>query len=97
MQTLAIEEEMTIFTAAQQKLRLLSFLESGDVLEIDLAKVSELDTAGLQLLILVKREAVRRGKALNFILHSKAILEVLELTNLTNAFGDQVILAPEEA
>ena len=97
MQTLAIEEEMTIFTAAQQKLRLLSFLESGDVLEIDLAKVSELDTAGLQLLILVKREAVRRGKALNFILHSKAILEVLELTNLTNAFGDQVILATDEA
>lgn len=96
MQTLAIKDELTIFTAVEQKNRLLAFLASGDVLEIDLAKVVELDTAGLQLLILIKLEAAQSGKALRFIMHSKVVLEILELANLTTAFGDPVVLAHNE-
>lgn len=96
MQTLAIEDELTIFTAAEQKSRLLAFLQSGDALEIDLSKVAEMDTAGLQLLILIKREAAQTGKTLGFVMHSKAVLEILELAKLTSAFGDQVVLAHNE-
>lgn len=97
MQTLVIEDELTIFTAAEQKPRLLAFLASGDELEIDLANVAEMDTAGLQLLILIKREAAQAGKTLRFVMHSKVVLEILELANLTTAFGDQVVLAHNEA
>ena len=93
MQTLAIEGELTIFTAAEQKSKLLDFLASGDDLEINLANAAEIDTAGLQLLILIKREAAKSGKSLSFAMHSKAVLEVLELANLTGVFGDQVVLA----
>lgn len=93
MQTLVIEDELTIFTAAEQKPRLLAFVDSGDELEIDLAKVHEIDTAGLQLLILIKRQAAQTGKNLRFVMHSKEVLEILELTNLTMTFGDQVVLA----
>lgn len=92
MQRLQIEGEMTIFTAAQQKDALLAFLESDDELEIDLSQVGELDTAGLQLLILIKRDAAQAGKTLRFALHSHAVLNVLELANLGAAFGDQVVL-----
>lgn len=93
MQTLDIDGDLTIFTVAEQKTRLLNFLASGEQLEIDLAKVSEIDTAGLQLLILLKREAARVGKKLSFVMHSQAVLEVLELTQLTGVFGDQVVLS----
>lgn len=92
MQRLQIEGEMTIFTAAQQKDALRTFLESDDELEIDLSQVGELDTAGLQLLILIKRDAAQAGKTLRFARHSHAVLNVLELANLSAAFGDQMVL-----
>lgn len=96
MQTLTIEDELTIFTAADQKANLLSFLDSGDSLELNLSQVAEMDTAGLQLLILIKREAARTDKTLRFTMHSKVVLDILELTNLTTSFGDQVVLAHNE-
>lgn len=96
MQTLTIEDELTIFTAAEQKQNLLAFLNSADDLEVNLAKVEEMDTAGLQLLILIKREAAQTDKKLRFVMHSKVVLDILELANLTTAFGDQVILAHNE-
>lgn len=96
MQTLDIQGELTVFTAAERKTQLLAFLKSSDELEINLADVSEIDTAGLQLLILIKREAAQANKTLSFVMHSQAVLEILELTNLTSAFKDQVILVRKE-
>ena len=96
MQTLALDGELTIYTATEQKTALLNFLASDNELELNLAKVTEMDTAGLQLLILIKREASQSGKTLRFIMHSKAVLDVLELARLTSAFGDQIVLPVKE-
>lgn len=93
MQKLALEGEMTIYSAAARKTDLLAFLDSADELEINLAEVSEIDTAGLQLLVLIKQEAKRAGKKLHFSLHSKAVLELLELANLVALFGDPIVLS----
>jgi anti-anti-sigma factor len=93
MKKLEIRDELTIFTAAEQKNKFLGFLNADDELEINLAHVEEIDTAGLQLLILVKQEAARTGKVLRFVMHSKAVLDILELSNLTTLFGDQIVLA----
>ncbi|MGD0958198.1 MAG: STAS domain-containing protein [Methylomonas sp.] len=95
MQTLTIENELTIFTAAARKPELIGFLDNGDELEINLSRIEEMDTAGLQLLILCKQEAARLGKNLNFVMHSKTVRDILELTNLADSFGDQLILAGE--
>jgi anti-sigma B factor antagonist len=96
MQSLTIENELTIFTASEMKAGLLAFLDTGSHLEIDLSRVVEIDTAGLQILILIKREAIQAGKSLKFAMHSKPVLEIMELANLTAAFGDQVVLAHTE-
>lgn len=96
MQIKNIEGELTIFTATELKLSLLAFLVSGDDLEINLADVTDIDAAGLQLLILLKREAFHAGKTLKFVMHSKIVLNLLELANLTSAFGDPVVLAHNE-
>jgi len=66
MQTLAIEGKLTIITAAELEASLLAFLNIDDKLEINLSKVSEFDTTGFQLLILIKRKAAQSGKTLRF-------------------------------
>lgn len=96
MQRLELAEELTIYTAMEYKSKLLAFLAQGDELELDLFHVQEIDTAGLQLLILIKREAANAGKKLSFTMHSKAVLAALELTNLAFSFGDQIVLAHSE-
>jgi len=92
MNQIAIEGELSIFNANEQKANLLNFLNSGIELEINLSQVDEVDTAGLQLLILTKRLAAQQGKILRFVMHSKELLDILEMTNLTSVFGDQVVL-----
>lgn len=83
---------MTIYRAASLKEELMALLEKGPQLAIDLSRVSELDTAGLQLLIMVKNEAVARGGELQLQGHSPAVLNVLDLCNMANFFGDPVVL-----
>jgi len=84
--------EMTIYNAAEIKPVLLHALEQSDEIEIDLAGISEMDTSGVQLLMLMKREAVIAGKALKLVGHSPAVLEVFELLRLGNWFGDPQLL-----
>jgi len=84
--------EMTIYSAAELKPALLAALEQGDEVDIDLSVVSELDTSGVQLLMLLKREAVAAGKRLTLSGHSPAVLEVFELLGLGSWFGDPQVL-----
>jgi anti-anti-sigma factor len=85
---LGIEGEMTIYTAAQLHAELLPFLERGCPLDIDLSMVTEVDGAGLQLLMFAKRETLRSGAALQLSGHSQAVLEVFELCDLASTLGD---------
>jgi len=84
--------EMTIYDAAELKPALLHALGQSDEIEIDLADISEIDTSGVQLLMLMKREATDAGKALTLVGHSPAVLEVFELLGLGNWFGDPQLL-----
>lgn len=84
--------EMTIYHAAEMKGELLPCIDCGAEVEIDLSGVSEMDTAGFQLLLLVKREAADAGKLLRLVAHSPATLEVLDLFNMASYFGDPVVM-----
>ena len=61
-QTLCLTKDMTIYNALDQKHELLDALIGSDDIELDLSQVGKIDTAGLQLLILLKKEALRAGK-----------------------------------
>jgi anti-anti-sigma factor len=89
---LPIEGELTIYTAADTKGKLVAAFESNQPVEIDLSQVDEIDSAGLQLLILAKREAARKERTLTLVNHSQAVVECLDMCNLASEFGDQVIL-----
>jgi anti-sigma B factor antagonist len=87
----AIEGEMTIYEAATFKEELLSTLQAHEAVELDLSGVQEIDSAGLQLLLLVKREAAERERQVGFSNHSQAVLDVFDLCGLFHFFGDQVV------
>jgi anti-sigma B factor antagonist len=86
---LRIEGELTIFRALELK---PVVLEAPYPLEIDLSGVTEMDTAGLQLLMVAKRDAVLAGREFRLVGHSPAVIEVLELLNVAAYFGDHLVL-----
>jgi anti-sigma B factor antagonist len=94
---IALDGEMTIYTAADLKARLLNALAEGEELEVDLSGVSELDSAGLQIMVLLKREAGDQSKRVRFVDHSQAVLDVLDLTDLGSVFGDPVLIRSQAA
>ena len=88
-----LDGEVTIYHAATQKELLLGALAGcGGTLEVDLSAVTEIDTAGLQLLMLLKRCAQRQGCELRLLGHSPAVLEVFELVNVAAVFGDPLLI-----
>ncbi|THF65068.1 STAS domain-containing protein [Pseudothauera rhizosphaerae] len=96
-QRLAIIEDMTIYNAATQKQALVEALAACDELELDLSTVGEIDTAGFQLLVLVKREAARLGKQAHIVAHSPAVSEVVDFFNMAAHFGDPILVPAQEA
>jgi len=92
---LKISDEMTIYTAAEQKEQLLGYFQRCQELELDLSGVSEIDSAGLQLLIMLKNEAVKSDKEVRYHSHSQAVVDVLELVNLATRFGDPIMIPKE--
>ena len=91
-----VRGNMTIYEAAADKPVLLEALARANELEIDLSAVAEMDTAGLQLLILAERESLKEGKRLSIIAHSESSLDVLDRYNLVSYFGDPVVITRPE-
>lgn len=89
---IAIADDMTIYNATAQKQQLIDALVAHDKLEIDLSAVAEIDTAGIQLLILLKREARRLDKHITIVAHSPAVREVVDFFNLAADFGDPMLI-----
>lgn len=82
--TLHIEGEMTIYRAAELKRELLAALDQASTLELDLSKVTDIDGAGIQLLILAMRTAREQGVALHTVDHSAAVREVFALLGFSD-------------
>ena len=93
---IALDGEMTIYAAQALKDELLAPLAQCETAELDLSGVSDIDSAGLQLLILAKTETQTRGKTLSITGHSPAVLEILELCDLEGFFGDNVLIHSQE-
>jgi anti-sigma B factor antagonist len=92
--TVLADGSMNIYVAARQKTILLEVLQKHQHIRVDLSKVEEMDTAGLQLLLLLKHTASQTGKDVSLVAHSPASLEVINRYKLTGYFGDSVIMAP---
>jgi anti-sigma B factor antagonist len=81
-----VEGELTIYTAAEMKEKIGALLKSESI-EIDLSQVGEIDTAGLQLLLLAQRECAKQEKPIVFSNPSEAVLACWNMCNLKETFG----------
>ena len=93
---LSIAGEFTIFTAAMLKQDLLEAISqtAAAEIDIDLSEVSEIDSAGLQLMVMAKREAAACGKNVRFVRHSDPVLDLIDLCDLSGFFGDPMLIRP---
>jgi anti-anti-sigma factor len=88
------EGEMTIYQAAEFMNTLLDGIsgDNGREIEINLSGVTEMDTAGFQLLVLAKREALRHNKTLRLVSHGAVTLAIMDLYSMASYFGDPVVI-----
>jgi anti-anti-sigma factor len=89
---ITLDGELTIYRAADLKVTVLDALRKTRVLEIDLSGVTELDTAGLQVLMLAKQTAAADQRELRLLQHSPAVVEIFEMLDLVAFFGDAVLI-----
>jgi len=80
--------EMTIYRAAELKQEILAQLDQHALLEFDLSEVSEIDSAGLQLLFLAASTAAARQGVACIGPRSAAVREVFAILGLDSRFPD---------
>jgi anti-anti-sigma factor len=81
---LAVEGELTIYRAAELHPVLLDAVHTQDAPALDLSGVTEFDCAGLQLLLVARREARRLGKDLPLQGASPAVRDAFALLGLSS-------------
>jgi anti-sigma B factor antagonist len=92
---LALAGELSIYRAAELRTLLitaLAGLAEGGTLALNLAEVSELDCAGVQLLLSAKKTALASQRTLRLVGHSPAVLEVFDTLDLAATFGDPLLM-----
>ena len=91
-----IAGDMTIYHVQELKENILQSLNNNSNIVIDLSGVLDMDTAGYQLLILARKDAVKNEKSLKLISHSSAVLKMLDLYGGIGFFGDKVKIPKDE-
>lgn len=84
-----ISGAITIYDVAELKNQIDEYWHRDDALSLDLAGVSEIDTAGVQLLLALRQAA---GKGLSLKRHSPAVIAIFDLYQLAPLFGDVIVL-----
>ncbi len=87
----SIVGDMTVYHAMRLKNELLASLAQCSGMEVDLARVGEIDPIGLQVMVVLKREADALGKTLRFVGHSRAVRALMDSCNVTGFFGDPLL------
>ncbi|MEI7611614.1 MAG: STAS domain-containing protein [Betaproteobacteria bacterium] len=86
----ALSGELTIYSVAEIKAGLAAAMNDANDIEVDLAGITEMDTAGLQLMLIAKRNP---GKNVSFVNHPQSVLRLVDLANLAGVFGDPLFIS----
>jgi len=85
---LRIEGSMTLSRALELRDGMLAALEQPSPIGFDLSEVTEIDCAGVQLLLLAKETATSADKQLQLLGQSATVRRTLELLRLDAHFGE---------
>lgn len=90
--SLRVPEEFTVHCVRDLAPALIEAARSGEALCLDLSAVSHIDTAGVQLLLALRREAAKALTRLEFARPSAAVSELVAFYRL-----DTLLQAPAAA
>jgi anti-anti-sigma factor len=90
MKSLQIDGELGIYRAAEWRDALIAALAEGGDLTLDLTQVTEIDSAGVQLLMAAEKTAQASQRKLHFVGPSAAVLEVFSTLGLEAHFDDSL-------
>ena len=74
--------EMTIYAAAQLNKELPAAVRTSQSRHIDLSGVSELDTTGLQILLMIRRDSLAASEPVSLVNASTAVLDCMKLLRI---------------
>ncbi len=78
---LTLDGEMTIYTASENKIHFDHYFNNVLDIALDMSAVSEFDSTGFQMLLLLERQAKENDKTFSIKPASPAVEEVLTLYN----------------
>lgn len=78
---------MTIHRACELRTLFQDALLPSEGIDVDLSRVSEIDSAGVQLIVAARKQAFADGKEMRIVAYSAAVVEVLELLDLHMCLG----------
>jgi anti-anti-sigma factor len=84
---LLIDEDLTIYNAAEYHQALVEGFKADKNLEIDLSTVEEIDTSGLQLLAAISKQVIDNGAAVKFTACSDEASSALETSRFLSAIN----------
>lgn len=90
---LVFSEELTIYTAAETMQVIQEELKKMLPIKLNLSEVSEIDAAGLQILLAIKLHADLIHQDLTITGLSDPVAELLALGDLAGYFGEPVVLS----
>jgi len=89
---LDIQGDMTIYEAGEIRDLFSSTLAEHENINVNLSSVSEIDSSGLQLMVSLKCDAEQQEKNISFSSHSQAVIDLLDLFDMTSYFGDPIVI-----
>lgn len=93
-QHLTIQGDLTIYNAIEMKQRLQNAQGNCRELHLDLSQIAEIDTAGFQVLVALRRQADKDGKRLLLSKTSGVVGGLLDLYGMTSYFAPKSKKAP---
>jgi anti-sigma B factor antagonist len=79
---LKIGGDLNIYNAAESHESLLEFVDNFKEFEVDMSSVNEIDTAGIQLLLQLKRKAAQEERSIQLSGCNEQVCDLLDLYQL---------------
>lgn len=91
----SLHGEFTLANLKEIYPALLSLLDTFEYSVLDLSRVSVFDSAALQMLAVLKKEAATRHKKFKLANHSACVIELIDLYGATGLFRDKIVVSQE--
>lgn len=88
-----LQEALDIGKVADARDSLLQILNSGSNLRFDLSSLTEIDTAGVQLVLAIQKEAHSLGKECRFVHPSPTVEEAFRTLGCAGVFDESILTA----